>query len=150
MQAFGNASNEVRRLAQSGARRILWGNLPPLYATPWAKRFSDCPACMQAIQDAVAAFNQSLHSAIPTLEAEFQAQGLTIYEVDSEGLFNDIVLDASRNGGMKYGITNVSDQASDLDFDSDVVDACLFWDDVHPTSHVHAILAAAVYSLLTR
>ena len=147
-EAFINAQAQVRRLAQAGATRILWGNLPPLYSTPWATRFSDCAGCSTAIQGAVSAFNQALDAAAPALEAEFNEQGLRIYVLDAERAFGDIVLDAFLYGGARYGITNVLDKASRLDADSKDVDSYLFWDGVHPTSHVHAILAAAARQLL--
>jgi thermolabile hemolysin len=147
-EAFRNAEATVRRLAGAGATRIVWGNLPPLYGSPWAARLADCPDCVLAVFDAVAAFNRGLQEAAASLESEFQDQGLKIHVLDAEGLFNDIVMDAFLNEGRTYGITNFWDRARDLDPDSDAVDTYLFWDDVHPTSHVHAIIANAAHDLL--
>lgn len=149
-EAISNAREQVRRLAQAGATRILWGNMPPLYSTPWATRLSDCADCPQAIQDAVATFNQALDAAVPVMEAEFHEQGLKIYVLDAESAFGDIVLDAFLHGGARYGITNFLEEASHLDPDSREVDSYLFWDGVHPTSHVHAILAAVARDVLLR
>jgi phospholipase/lecithinase/hemolysin len=148
LQAFQNARGEVHRLASAGATRIIWGNLPPLFSTPWATQLSDCADCSQALRNAVASFNHSLEEAIPLLESEFSDQGLKIYELDAERLFADVILDALRNEGRTYGITNFWGQAKHLACDSADVDAYLFWDATHPTSHAHAIIGEAVYRLL--
>lgn len=147
-EALHNAHATIRRLAEAGATRIVWGNLPPLYGTPWASRLADCPYCMLAIFQAVVSFNRDLQEAAASLEAEFQAQGLRIDILDAEGLFNDIAMDAFLNQGRTYGITNFWNLAVNLDPDSDEVDSYLFWDALHPTSHVHAIIAEAVRDLL--
>jgi outer membrane lipase/esterase len=145
-EALHNAAATVRRLARAGATRIVWGNLPPLYGSPWAARLGDCPGCMLGIFNAVVAFNRGLEEAAASLEAEFQ--GLRVYVLDAEGLFNDVVMDAFVNQGRTYGITNFWDIAANLDPDSDAVDSYLFWDGVHPTSRAHAIIAEAVHDLL--
>jgi phospholipase/lecithinase/hemolysin len=103
---------------------------------------------MLAVFNAVVTFNRNLDEAAASLEAEFQGQGLRIYVLDAENVFNDIVMDAFLNEGQTYGITNFWDMAANLGPDSDAVDSYLFWDGVHPTSHVHAIIAEAVHDLL--
>jgi phospholipase/lecithinase/hemolysin len=148
LEAFANARNAVHRLAAAGATRMIWGNLPPLHSTIWASQFAHSPDCSQALQDAVQSFDQGMDDAIASLESEFQGQGLKIYKLDAYRLFAGVIADAYLSGGATYGITSFWAEASQLDPDSPDVDRYFFWDAVHPTSHVHAITANAVYHLL--
>ncbi len=150
-RALQSATTEIEELAALGATTIIWCNLPPLGSTPRASQFwgPEQQLIFQAIGEATNIFNGSMDDAIRSLTSEFHETGLTIYKVDVEQLFNNIWNDGAYGGGARYGITNVVGQAKNLDPTAvgvgDMVDKYLFWDEVHPTSHAHAILGDAVY-----
>jgi phospholipase/lecithinase/hemolysin len=115
-----NILTEIGILNSLGAQRFLVPNMVDLGATP---RGSQLPGA-SAIS---AAFNSALSAALPSDVTQF----------DTFGLLNDVVA----NPGS-YGFSNVTDPC----FDGVTVCAdpsqYLFWDDLHPTTAAHQILAA--------
>lgn len=68
------------------------------------------------------------------------AQGLHIHRLDAHALFDAMVADPAA-----FGLTNVTDGCTSLfvaQTPCTSADRYLFWDEVHPTTAVHALLAA--------
>ena len=82
------------------------------------------------------AFNTGLASALETLEAAFPATAFI--PADVFATFNAAVADPAA-----FGFTNVTDRCLSVDLMSVCasLQAFLFWDGIHPTTHAHAVLA---------
>lgn len=137
-----NLSDAVTSLANAGAKNILVANLPDLGNTPVAYSVDQSfPGTSAALNALTEAHNTGLSTALNDLSQSFDINIIPFY-VDS--LFEE-VLD---NPG-KFGFTNTTDACI-----SDPV-ACaanpngyFFWDQQHPTTAVHQILAERAYSAL--
>lgn len=120
---------QIRRLAAAGARRFVWGNLPDLSKTPAVRSYGALGELVAGpiLRSATNTFNNGMAGAIDRLRGEFPE--VSIHVLDAQGWFEHII--ANKTG---YGFTNVSDASS-------TSNSNLFYDDVHPTSHGHAVLA---------
>ena len=131
-----NISGYATLLADRGAQTILVPNLPDLSQTPFAQSqgnaFSD--EAKKFTQD----FNQALADNLNALDA---ASAAKIIQFDTYSFFNAL---AQNPAG--YGFSNITDACVSLS--SICLDATgyLFWDDFHPTTRVHSLLATAMLS----
>lgn len=126
--AIASIRDELDRLADAGARHFFVPNLLPLGMVP---RFRGT-AGEQPRNDAVALFNQELADVLDDLEAD--VADASIYRLDLAMLFAQVFADPAA-----FGFTNVTDPAmGQAGIDAD---AYLFWDDLHPTTAGHALLA---------
>ena len=123
-------------LATFGARNIAVLGLPDLSKLPGLP-----PQAAPLATFMTARFNAGLAGIVSALD-EGRGHG---YLVDVSTLFGEILADAA-GGGRRFGITNVTQPC--LIMSNGVVisqcpnpDAYLFWDPIHPTARVHAILA---------
>lgn len=66
-----------------------------------------------------------------------QSLGVTIHYLDIAGHFREIIADPSA-----FGMTNVTDPM----LGSGQTEGHLFWDDHHPTTATHQLIAAAAYA----
>jgi phospholipase/lecithinase/hemolysin len=139
--------SSINSLISKGARKFLVINLPPLGDTP---RFNKSAADMstyntrsQQYNSALAAMVASTHTSNPTT---------TFYQYDLTALFNQ----ALANPAL-FGLVNVTNSSApglepgDTSYDESQEvpnpNQYLFWDDVHPTANVHAILGRRVLDL---
>lgn len=129
--SISNLNNAMALLAQAGARHILLLNLPDLGAIPDTQ---DSDEYIYASQFSVN-FNQALADLIDTFSTEHPQIG--VYEYDIFDLFEEILSDPTG-----YGFTNVSQPSPNFEVpDNFDAQGYLFWDDVHPTTQMHAIIA---------
>ncbi|WP_163783649.1 SGNH/GDSL hydrolase family protein [Myxococcus vastator] len=135
--AASNVESQIRALAEAGARYVLWVNMPPLHRTP-AALLVPFGLGETVLRPPSQHFNTLAVQAIARLQAEFP--GLTIGGMDVYTLFMDIVSRPSA-----YGLTNVTGTAQGKAVNPDTY---LFWDEIHPTSKGHAILADHAYELI--
>lgn len=130
----GVVSTQLQRLVNAGAQQFLGVNLPLLGLTP---RFNTNGSLASARSATAGAYNAALddtYDAIETANA-----GTNIYSLDVETLFSDLVADPD-----PFGFTNVTTPGQDLAGSSfDRAPGYIFWDDVHPTREVHALLGEA-------
>jgi phospholipase/lecithinase/hemolysin len=137
----------INSLISKGARNFLVINLPPLGDTPrYNKTASDMStynARSQQYNSALAAMVASTHTSHPTT---------TFYQYDLTALFNQ----ALANPAL-FGLVNTTNSSApglepgDTSYDTSQEvpnpNQYLFWDDVHPTANVHAILGRRVLDL---
>ncbi len=137
---------DTAALASAGAKHFLWLNLPPLGQVP---EFNDNSNLLDRILGKAAAdsaaqiFNVEMDVDAAFLKLRY---GVDIKVVNTYALFNAIVA----NPG-KYGFVNVKDAAW---CGPDGLATCasnnpnqfLFWDELHPTTAAHAVLAEFVQS----
>lgn len=119
-------ATHMDRLYNLGARKFLIPNLPLLGYVPRFVGTAD-EASMNARS---VTFNNALAGHIQTLRGQ---AGATVFELDIASLFED-----ARLNPAAYGISNVTQ--SYLDTGGNVNDF-LFFDDLHPTQQIHAVVS---------
>jgi hypothetical protein len=138
---------DIGRLVAGGARQLLVFNLPPMGETP---RFNLNATNRATYNSRTTQFNNALASMLDGLEISNPA--LTIFRVDVAAMISQAIANPPLFGltdvtraaapGLQPGATsyNTSQIAPN-------VSQYLFWDDLHPTTTVHAILSQRVLSL---
>jgi len=139
--------SEVGRLITGGARQFLVFNLPPLGETP---RFNGNSTTRSTYNTRSQQFNAALSTALDGLQAGNSS--LTIRRLDVAGMFNAVLADPA-----DFGLVNVTQSAApgldpgDSSYNTSQIvpnpNQYLFWDDLHPTAAVHAILAQRALDL---
>ena len=136
-----NITVAVTTLYTNGAREIIVGNLPNLGQIPEAYDF---PAAYREYVDSkVALFNATLQSDMTN--AMLDNPGLRIYLLNLNALMTNVL-----NAPAAYGftVTNVGaledPNLTDKSFNGPGADY-VFWDDIHPTTKLHALVGAAAY-----
>jgi phospholipase/lecithinase/hemolysin len=122
-----NIADQVQTLYDTGARRFLVPNLPPLDKTPDPDLHNNA-----GVAALTSWFNAELAGRLNNLQAN--DPGITISQFDTYSFFNDVLADPG-----KYGLVNVTSPAL---FAPANAGTSLFWDTVHPTTYAHGILAA--------
>ena len=141
-------ASDIGRLVSAGARQFLIPNLPPLGFTP---RFNGNATTVSQYNTRSADFNMALTTVLDNLEAGNPA--LEFHRLDVANMFVQALADPGA-----FGLTNVTNAAApglqpgDSSYDTNMIAAepneYLFWDDLHPTAAVHAILAERALTLL--
>jgi phospholipase/lecithinase/hemolysin len=138
VKAAVNVTNDLQRLINAGATQFIVPNQPPLGLTP---------ALNGNLKDRLTGnaasllFNQLLGAGIALLEESNRGKHLNFTQVDVFGLFYKIVASPG-----KYGLANVTAVSQGV-YTVDP-DTYLFWDDLHPTTKGHNILAEATAAIL--
>jgi phospholipase/lecithinase/hemolysin len=136
-----NLTNTIDALYTDGAREVLVPNLPNLGETP---ALSGQPGSFRAYIDTkVASFNNLLAAALTN--SMQRNPGLRIYPLDANSLFARLI-----STPATFGITVTTNGALE---DPNLTDKSftgpganyLFWDTLHPTTKVHALIAALAY-----
>ncbi|MBK4737603.1 SGNH/GDSL hydrolase family protein [Noviherbaspirillum pedocola] len=136
--SISNIDAVFARLAAAGAEHFLVLNAPDLGAAPAITALG--PQASAAASGIAAEFNGALESSLAQLAAS-QASDLRL--LDLFDLQTEIFSNPSR-----YGF---SDLASACAFSASCIanpSAAFFWDGVHPTATVHAIVAGAALALI--
>ena len=123
---------DIKALIDAGATQFLVLNLPPLGLTP---RMNGDPAKATAGNVAAQGFNAGLAAGIAYLQSVYGDSHIRFFQVDVYSLFNRIAASPA-----DFGLTNFT-APSRGNFEVNP-DTYLFWDDIHPTTRGHAILAA--------
>jgi phospholipase/lecithinase/hemolysin len=128
----------IQRLINAGATQFLVPNLPPLGLIP---RLNGSPVTSVPATGASAVFNSWLATGISVLRDSYPHRNLTIFQLDVFTLFEQIVASPA-----SFALTNVmSPSQGNL---AAYPDTYLFWDDLHPTTRGHNILADAASILV--
>jgi phospholipase/lecithinase/hemolysin len=128
----------VQRLINAGATDFIVPNLPPLGLVP---RFNGSASTAAPVTAAASGFDQALAAQLAAIPAANPTKTLHIYQLDTYTLFNTIV------GPPIYkGLVNVT--ASAQGNSTINPDTYLFWDDLHPTTYGHSIIANTALTLL--
>jgi phospholipase/lecithinase/hemolysin len=135
--AAQNIAGYVSELAAAGARHFLVPNLPDLGATP--SSIDNGPAFQAAAREFSVTFNSALDTQLGNVNGQFPSAD--IFRFDTFSFVNDIIqnpagfglTDATHSclGGIG-GLIPCSDAGQHL-----------FWDDFHPTTQAHLLLAGA-------
>jgi phospholipase/lecithinase/hemolysin len=131
-------NSALTSLINAGAKTILVPNLPPQGITPDIR--SQGQAAVNAINALDVAFNADLAADVKALQAANPGVRLDLVDLYTEA--NAIV-----NNPSAYGFTNVTDEGINAPPGTNL-NQYLFWDDVHPTTAGHALIADAAFQAL--
>ena len=140
--AYTVAANQyvnIQALIDAGATRFIVPNLPPLGLVP---RINGDPSTAALVNLVVAYYNGLLNLDIQLLLTKNHEKHLQIAQLDVFGLFNRIVAAPSN-----FSLANVTGSSQGAAVNPDTY---LFWDDLHPTTHGHNILAINAAAILAR
>jgi phospholipase/lecithinase/hemolysin len=139
IEAGINQTLNIQRLIDAGATQFIVPNLPPLGLTP---RLNGSLATSIPATAASALYNSVLGSGVSLILEFNRNKHLHIAQLDVFALYTWIVASPAN-----YSLTNVTASSQGMPVDPDTY---LFWDDLHPTSHGHNILAVTAASILAR
>ncbi|MEA2544527.1 MAG: outer rane lipase/esterase [Acidobacteriaceae bacterium] len=133
-------TKDIQRLVDAGATQFIVPNLPPLGLVP---RLNGSPATSIPATTASIVYNEFLQAGLTLLKDFSFGKRLHFHQLDVFALYSKIVASPST-----YSLANVtapSQGAYSID-----PDTYLFWDDLHPTTKGHEILAETAARILTR
>lgn len=136
-QIVKNVSDSLGLLAQAGAKNILVFNLPDLGKTPLALRSGNSTILTTLINT----HNAGLATAVNQLSNNIP--GVNIIPVDIDSLFNQVI---ANPGEFGFKFVNSSCVIYDIQTNQ-VLQSCdnpndyLFFDEVHPTTNAHGLVA---------
>jgi phospholipase/lecithinase/hemolysin len=134
LEAVTNIEEAMERLVQLGAKNLLILNLPDLGAVP------DLLGTPEA--DEATAFSLNFNTALAGVLDRFESAypAVTVYEFDVYS-FSETV----QNDPAAFGFINVGDQSPNFAIPNNFDGAgYVFWDDKHPTTSMHALIADQV------
>ncbi len=137
-QAALNEASNVQRLLAAGATQILAPNLPALGLVPEVA--AGGPVAVAQANAATALFNGTLAASLDVLDFVYKTKNTSIFRLDVFTLFNSAVADPAA-----FGLTNVTTPSQETPVNPDTY---LFWDDLHPTTKGHNLLAMAAELLI--
>jgi phospholipase/lecithinase/hemolysin len=158
VSAADAVDTSIRLLERAGARNFLIFNLPDLGDTPAAIFLG--PAFQAAATLYTDTFNAALKASVSKLRRRLLFRGGHIYFVDVNSEFL-LAIDTVKAGGTytpsffvpgpPVAITNVTDEAFFVFLSTGTFPTnFLFWDDVHPTTQGHQVLAGLALQALRR
>ena len=128
---------DIQRLISAGATQFLVPNLPPLGLSP---RFNTSPAAAATANTASALYDTTLDTGLALLPLVNFGRHLTINRLNAFALVKGIVASPA-----SFGLLNVTDSSQLKPMDPDTY---LFWDDLHPTTRGHDIVAMKALELI--
>ncbi len=131
-----NIEDAMQRLVDAGAVHLLLMNLPDLGAIPDTLGTPEAPAA--------SAFTENVNADIARLLDGFSTQEphVNFYEFDVAAQFAAI-----RDDPAAYGLVNVNEPSPNFAIPDNFDGAGhAFWDEIHPTTQVHALIADRVYA----
>ena len=134
-----NQTLNIQRLIDAGATQFIVPNLPPLGLVP---RLNGSPTTSVPATEASELYNQTLGGGLALLRDFNRGRRLQLMQFDVFTLFNRIVASPS-----KYALVNDTASSQGMNVDPDTY---LFWDDLHPTTHGHNILAVTAQRIIVR
>ena len=129
---------DIQRLIAAGATQILVLNLPPLGLTP---RLNGSLATSVPANAASALYDSWLATGVSVLKDFYRWRRVAIYQVNVLGLFTQITANPTA-----YSLANITAPAQG-NFTVNP-DTYLFWDDLHPTTYGHSLVAGAALKAL--
>lgn len=134
--AVANINHAMDDLAQFGAMHILVLNLPDLGTIP------ETLVTQEAAQ--ATAFTVNFNAELGNMLDRFRVEQpqINLYEFDTASFFIMV-----RSDPTAFGFSNVTDPSPNFDVPNNFDGAGhLFWDDKHPTTRAHALLADHVFA----
>jgi phospholipase/lecithinase/hemolysin len=137
--ALNDLGNDLLMLAGMGARHLFVPGMADLGLTPEARAMG--PAVMAGLSALSAAYNGGLALLLDGLEGVLDPLGVDLYSFDTAAFFADVSANPSA-----FGFTNVTDSC--LFTAPAACSTYLYFDNVHPTTLGHDLLALQFASAL--
>lgn len=134
-----NQTLNIERLIEAGATQFIVPNLPPLGLVP---RLNGSPTTSVPATKASVLYNEVLGGGLAVLRDFYRDRRLQMSQIDVYALFNRVVASPST-----YSLVNVTTSSQGMAVDPDTY---LFWDDLHPTTRGHNLLAVTADSIIAR
>ncbi|KTD57810.1 SGNH/GDSL hydrolase family protein [Legionella shakespearei] len=138
----------VEILLKHGYRNFVWFNLPDLSLTPRFQNMAGAKGdeARNNAHDCIEYFNQELANACEKLKVMYPHCNFDLFDI------NSVFVDAYQHP-EKYGLDSAklkkayttSDDFQMLPNGTSPAKGYAFWDDIHPTANVHAVLANKFY-----
>lgn len=132
----------ITKLIESGYRRFVLFNLPDLSLTP---RFQGASAeVKQEISQVCVRFNDMLRNKAVELKALHPEVHIDVFDVSR--VFHDVYHEP-----QKYGLKNITEPFVKSPYYHPEQEGAMpsheymFWDEIHPTAHMHALLVDAFF-----
>jgi phospholipase/lecithinase/hemolysin len=135
-----NQALNIQRLIDAGATQFIIPNLPPLGSVP---RLNGSPTTSIPATKESVLYNQVLTAGLQILHDFDFGRHLHLVQLDVFALFDRIIASPS-----KYSLADVTDSSQGM-YAVDP-DTYLFWDDLHPTTRGHNILAITAARVLAK
>ncbi len=141
---LSNIANAINTLSSLGAENFLVANLPDLGETPFAE-INGGPPLEAALNAVTQVHNDGLEQLLGTLDGNFSL-------LDINELFKQAQADPAA-----FEFVNADDGFLPTCFDADDNFICppgtnpdqfVYWDEIHPTSPAHSVIAATAHELL--
>lgn len=129
-----NIGSEITTLANAGAKFVMVPNLPLLGDLPATNMLPQVQR--DGLNQLTLAFDSLLNTELGQLR---QSLGITIYEPDINGFFQNVLANPA-----PYGFTNVTTDV--LDDGATSAKGYLFWDSIHPTTVGHQEVADVAFA----
>ena len=133
-----NQVTNIQRLIDAGATQFVIPNLPPLGSIP---RLNGSPTDSVAETAASVLFNRILSTGVDVLHDFNFGRHLHFVQLNVFALFSQIIASPSR-----YSLADVTTSSQDIPTVDP--DTYLFWDDLHPTTRGHNILATTLAGMI--
>jgi len=144
--AITSIAVNIQTLYAAGARTFLVWRAPDVGMTPAIRRLNIIsPGAAYLASQLTQGFNAGLDGVVAQLAG---LPGIRIVKLDAFRLLNDLVAHP-----VDFGLTNVTTACVTPyvpPFTCESPDEYLFWDGIHPTKAVHAIIAAEAGSVLAQ
>ncbi|MFH2066907.1 MAG: SGNH/GDSL hydrolase family protein [Pseudomonadota bacterium] len=126
-------------LTDYGAGRFLLLNLPDLGATPRYSGTSDVQTATN--------FSIEFNTELSQIVAQFQQANsqILIYQLDIYTMFSEIIQNPN-----PYGFSNVTEESPNFSVEDNFDNSAgyMFWDNKHPTTETHALIADRAFLLV--
>jgi len=133
-----NQTANIQRLIEAGATQFIIPNLPPLGAVP---RLNGSPTTSIPATKETILYNVTLAAGLTILRDFNPGRRLRLDQLDVFKLFNQIIASPS-----KFSLVDVTDSSQGIPTINP--DTFLFWDDLHPTTRGHNILAVTADKII--
>jgi len=150
-QVTTNIVGATSALFNAGAKHVLVSNLPTLGLQPFADSVDEFNPQGSSILSALSSeHNQLLEQKLAALDGTLDASSATLTQFDLSSITDEIVADPSA-----FGLENAQDTClTDFQIDNTFTGICadpdkfFFWDDVHPTTVGHTLIAQSALETL--
>ncbi len=144
--ALNGIAGSIQTLYAAGARKFLVWNAPRIELTPAVMAFG--PGAVLVARNLVDGFNKGLAQNVLSSGALGGLPGIQIAQMDVSGQMTAVIQSPGN-----FGLTDVTDPCvtpNTPPFTCQQPDDYFFWDGIHPTKAVHAILAQLAAGTLAK
>lgn len=143
-KAIAARVENIKELIKNGYQHFTLINLPDLSLTPTCQSWSVTDKTN--MRNCISYFNEQLQKACEQLRCDNPNANINLFDIYP--IFNDVINNPEKYALDKSKQSQAFIKSPDFKIEHGVSHApgYTFWDDVHPTAHVHSIIADNFYS----